>query len=96
MNIQIYGNKVEGNRAHGTSDESDELLPCPFCGSGEIIVENTHTPCYQAECQGCGAQGPKSDSVKRHATTYNAVMKQHHKAFDQAVRYWNNREIVSA
>lgn len=31
------------------------LLPCPFCGSSDLEVENTHTPSYTVECA-CGAE----------------------------------------
>ncbi|GAI75176.1 unnamed protein product, partial [marine sediment metagenome] len=36
--------------------EKEEIKPCPFCGSADIAIENTHTALYWMECQNCGAQ----------------------------------------
>lgn len=97
MNLEIYGNKKEGFRGSGESvPDVDQLRPCPFCGSGEIVVGNTHTPHYRAECQKCGAEGPSVNPPKRYATkTPASVRRQHEVAFDQAVDAWNKRELIS-
>ncbi|NTG00048.1 hypothetical protein G6L30_07930 [Agrobacterium rhizogenes] len=33
-----------------------EILPCPFCGSENVDLANTHTPAFWVECEDCGAQ----------------------------------------
>jgi len=36
---------------------TDELVePCPFCGSKDIALCNTHNSSYWMECQNCDAQ----------------------------------------
>jgi len=36
--------------------EDESVRSCPFCGSGDIDLCNTHTALYWMECQSCGAQ----------------------------------------
>lgn len=51
--------------------ENFDLKPCPFCGSRDLELSNTHTPCFWVECSNCEAQvsgdyfreGPGEDSV---------------------------------
>jgi hypothetical protein len=33
-----------------------ELKPCPFCGSSDICLANTHTAAFWVECQTCDAE----------------------------------------
>ena len=36
--------------------EDETVSSCPFCGSGDIAMCNTHKAFYWMECQNCGAQ----------------------------------------
>lgn len=90
MNLQLYGNSKDGFHATGESD-AEHLESCPFCGANEIVVMNTHTPSYWAECQHCQAQGPRTTYPKRGARSKTAVRRQHVRAFREAVQLWNER-----
>lgn len=90
MNLQLYGDTKAGFKATGESD-GEHLEPCPFCGSEEVIVRNTHTPSYWAECMNCGAKGPNTTYPKREARSKSAVRRQHERAFREAVTLWNER-----
>lgn len=69
---------------------TDKLKPCPFCGSEDLDLCNTHTASYWIECQCCTAQvhgksfGDKFPSelqTRRH----------HRSAADSAITKWNAR-----
>ena len=74
---------------------TDKLLPCPFCGSDDLEVWNTHTPSYVVECHGCEAQA--------HGKSFKYTTKQHDdfhskplpppyvKARASAISAWNRR-----
>ena len=34
----------------------ERVEPCPFCGSNDVALCNTHNSAYWMECQNCGAQ----------------------------------------
>jgi hypothetical protein len=42
------------NKTHREWETTVQLLPCPFCGSRELEMFNTHTPSFSVECLGCG------------------------------------------
>lgn len=78
--------------AHGESDHNTRLDPCPFCGSEDVEVSNSHTPSYQGGCNDCGAKGPSSGPYpKRIAKTKRGATLQHENAFFDAVNRWNSR-----
>jgi hypothetical protein len=79
VKLNIYGDAKVGFKAHGESDPAvSELKPCPFCGSNNILVSNSHTPCYAGECQDCGATGPSSGAPRRYAVKSRAAVEQQH------------------
>jgi Lar family restriction alleviation protein len=41
---------------------SEELKPCPFCGSNDIIQEFCNTPWRYIGCNQCEEEGPPADS----------------------------------
>jgi len=73
----------------------DKLNPCPFCGSIDLEVSNTHTPSYWVECHECDA--------KAHGASFNYTTKQHNDfhskplprpyvlARKSAIAAWNRR-----
>lgn len=90
MNLEVHGNAKDGYFGSGESD-GEYLEPCPFCGSLNVTVSNTHTPSYWAECEDCGAQGPSSTYPKREARSRAGVRRQHKAALSEAVERWNRR-----
>lgn len=49
---------------------SEELKPCPFCGSYDVVMEETYTSGY-ARCRGCGVEGGMRDSCTEAAAAWN-------------------------
>lgn len=47
---------------------SDELRPCPFCGSGNVSISTTIMRCH---CNGCGAHGPVGDHKDKAIKLWN-------------------------
>lgn len=81
MNLKLYGNAKEGFHATGESD-AEHLEPCPFCRSNEVLVMNTHSPSYWAECQNCR----HIRDARRAVRPLYAV-----RAFREAVTLWDER-----
>ena len=47
-------------------------LPCPFCGSSDVVLASSFGPDHgagrwQMSCRKCGAQGPTSNTFKNSA-----------------------------
>ena len=97
MNLDVFGGPKHGGwSAHGEYEPGVDpaLRACPFCGSKELTVSNTHTPYYEVTCDRCGAEGP---SDYRHGATWSRKSSKertreiHWLAFDAAIRAWNFR-----
>lgn len=73
-------------------DPEDKLLPCPFCGSNKMTIENTHTPCYWVECE-CGAR-METAGVGYKSLAGKSRMANHRKAKQMAIDAWNRRAAV--
>lgn len=73
-------------------ERDDRLLPCPFCGGNQMVLENTHSPSYWIECP-CGAEmhGP---SVKWKTEGGRNSMANHKKAKQMTIDAWNQRAAV--
>ena len=96
MLIHFHGNKNEGFFIHGESTALERLEPCPFCGSKDIRVSNTHTNHYWGECLDCGAQsggaGNEITGRKNGLFGTKATAEKHHReSFAMAVKQWNTR-----
>lgn len=48
-----------------------ELDHCPFCGSYDVMMYETHTSGY-VRCCGCGAEGSMRDSYDEAAAAWNS------------------------
>ena len=88
--------EVEQLGRHGEHEPGIDvpLRPCPFCGGTEIVVENTHTPFYTAECLDCNARGPHGEPTNyngKHIKSARSARRHHREAFDAAVNGWNAR-----
>ena len=69
---------------------NDTVKPCPFCGSRDVELCNTHAATYWLECQGCGAEV----SGKSHGTntpSEKQTRRQHRAAVVSALAAWNRR-----
>lgn len=69
-------------------EETDKLLPCPFCGGTELELCNTWTACYWIECQTCEAQ------VAGKAYSDPRRLSSHEKSKASAIAKWNTRSAV--
>jgi Lar family restriction alleviation protein len=95
MKTELIGNAKVGFSIHGESTD-EKLEPCPFCGSREVVVSNTHTNYYNGECQDCGAQGACVGNgavpTKRDGFSTKQLAQVNHEAsFALAVQHWNKR-----
>lgn len=43
---------------------SEQLKPCPFCGSEKILQASSGYDTYYYMCDGCGAEGPAWNSIR--------------------------------
>lgn len=65
--------------------DGETVYPCPFCGSDDIELTNTHTACYWCECQNCGAQVTGEAYEGDHSENAHKV------AALSAIKAWNTR-----
>jgi Lar family restriction alleviation protein len=70
-------------------EPTDKLLPCPFCGGTEMVLENTHSPSYWIECP-CGAE-MHAGGVKWKTEAGKNSMANHKKAKQMTIDAWNKR-----
>lgn len=81
---------TNGKITHVQLDETDNVLPCPFCGSLDIVLVNTHTASYWIECQGCDAQA-SGKTYGLDTRSEKLTRKQHLMAARSALLKWNTR-----
>lgn len=106
MKLKIIGGSVAGYSASGEHEDTDRpLKPCPFCGSEDVTLGNTHTPHYRAQCEDCSAEGPDGwdyipeefqaliPKMPKKRMTKSLTMRIHKSAFEAAIDAWNNRFI---
>jgi hypothetical protein len=89
----IYGNEEIGFSGSIVYVETEHgrLLPCPFCGSDDLEVCNTHTPSYWIACKSCDAEASGEvapDYDRHHLAPYLAA---HWFGLLTAVKWWNTR-----
>lgn len=48
-----------------------KLKPCPFCGSDDVVLDETYTSGY-VRCRVCGAEGGLRDSHDEAAAAWNS------------------------
>lgn len=94
MRLTVTGSKKEFFSAHletwhkGTDGL---LLPCPFCGSDDIGLSNTHTAYYWAVCNKCNCEMPGEGSGIGNFKTISECVIAHEEAINSAIKEWNNR-----
>lgn len=95
-NLRIIGSVNRGSGSASYRDDGThnghKLLPCPFCGSNEQEVQNTHSAAYWIECE-CGVQkyGENFVDEAEEAETEAELLSAHEQAFMAAVNGWNER-----
>lgn len=50
---------------------SEEMKPCPFCGSYDVVVDETYTSGY-VRCRSCGVEGSMRDSYSEAVAAWNS------------------------
>lgn len=96
-NLTIYGEAP--HVAASFDDNGDhaghQLDACPFCGSTDLSLLNTHTPSYWIECEGCGAEvhGEMPDGGGGEIHTHEGCIGLHRLAMASAVTKWNARSV---
>lgn len=88
-------NAVEGHCSISFRDDGGHdghaLKPCPFCGSHELEICNTHSPLYWVECGMCGAECPGESVEEASCATELEALDAHNRALLSAVENWNRR-----
>lgn len=97
MKLEVYGGPKHGGwSGHGEYEPGadPDLRPCPFCGSKNLTVDNTHTPFYTAQCLDCETEGPRAYGIGdrwHRRMSRKAVTALHQQAFLAAIEMWNVR-----
>jgi len=94
MKLEIYGDEKYGFSGHGEYEPGIDppLSSCPFCGSKNIAVFNTHTPSYWAECIECEAEKHSKYNFGDKIRSEIKAKKEHKKSFLSAIEEWNKRK----
>lgn len=83
--------------------QQPRLAPCPFCGSEELELCNTHSPSFWVECE-CGVEVHGEAFATRTSQSYSAepegpneadyagLRPIFRKAADSAIAAWNRRQ----
>lgn len=93
MKLEIYGDRKTYFSASGEYEDGvdEPLKHCPFCGSVDVTVHNTHTPSYWAECLSCGCKKHCEYTAPGRCKTKLSVERHHRAAFNSAIKSWNTR-----
>lgn len=91
MKLEVFGDDNHWS-AHGEYEPAvdPKLKPCPFCGSTDLDVSNTHTPCYIVSCE-CGAEMTGGITESGRITSRKRCIALHEKAQRLAIEAWNRR-----
>ncbi len=81
-NREIQNGKRDEELSDVIEQAEGKLEHCPFCGSTDIEIENTHTPYYWAKCTQCEAEvsevnypSDRKGNHEGHVESINAVVK---------------------
>ena len=95
MKLTIWGQKNNYSASGEYEPGIDPTLePCPFCGSPDITVWNTHSPYYTCRCTLCLVDGPSNFEVEGASArlrTKRQCKVVHEAAFELAIELWNQR-----
>lgn len=92
--VQMYGGPEHGGWSGTLAYDPavhEEVAPCPFCGSEEVEINNTHTPYYWLECQGCNARMDADSFDFGRMTTEREWKDAHTESMRSAIANWNAR-----
>lgn len=93
-NLQINGDSQQGFSAHYDETKTKEdakLKGCPFCGSENVEIGNTHTPAYFVQCVDCNAETHATYTYGKALKTRKQCQREHQRSFMSAVDAWNTR-----
>jgi hypothetical protein len=80
-----------------TNKEYASLRGCPFCGSFDLELNNTHTACYWISCRYCAVEGITVEVTgKSFSDNYSSEkipIANHKKAKQSAIDAWNRRAL---
>jgi Lar family restriction alleviation protein len=78
-----------------TNKDFATLRGCPFCGSFDLILNNTHTAAYWISCNACEAEGTDvhvdGKSFSGGYRSERIPRKRHELAKQSAIDAWNRR-----
>ena len=79
-----------------TTDNEEGLLPCPFCGSNNIMVRDLQKCIYYVHCDNCGSDSKSYEKcsfceVKECKDSNNCPIEALENAKLCAMRDWNRR-----
>jgi len=72
-------------------EPGDCVLPCPFCGSADVELRNTHTASYWMACNECGAEHHGGKAFGRNIESSYLTLRHHQLAKVSALKAWNRR-----
>lgn len=90
MKIDKFSNGTQ--ITHLELEDGDHFLACPFCGSCEVELLNTHTACYWIACP-CGVE-VTGKGYGGHKQSENLSLSDHKRAKKSALERWNRREAA--
>ena len=83
------------HKLHLTPKELEDIKPCPFCGSFDLQLKNTHTAAYWIDCNSCREDGfdirVGGESFDEHYVSEMIPLKNHKRAKKSALLAWNRR-----
>jgi hypothetical protein len=78
-----------------TDEDLAVIEGCPFCGSSDLELLNTHTACYWIKCKECERQGFKVEvggsSFSGGYRSERIPRRRHEMAKQSAIEAWNRR-----
>lgn len=91
--LQIFG--THGDYSASFDDDGSHagfaLKPCPFCGSTDVELGNTHSASYSIECLNCDGSIQGERKGAQRPRTKLACEAAHRQAMRSAADKWNRR-----
>lgn len=77
-------------------EDSDKIVPCPFCGCASVELEHTWTASYWMKCTGCGVElhGDYGGDLFLSCADPDHDADAHLASAEDALKRWNTRAEV--